>query len=98
MVLTSIFIMTRLLIHCMDSQRYLNGSILLHRSKHIPSSQLHFSLVYDVQDLGTARKVVEPLTEKLPTLASCSNIRLGNLRDLAQRIAILAMGLTLKSP
>lgn len=42
-----------------------------------------------------ARKVVEPLNEKLPTLASC-NIRLGSvpdisLQNLAHRIATLEM-------
>lgn len=30
---------------------------------YIPSSQLHFSLICDVKDLETARKVVEPLNE-----------------------------------
>lgn len=50
---------------------------------HIPLSQLHLSLVCDVEDFKASKAIVESLLDgKLPSLASC-NIRLGRDCNLA---------------
>ena len=64
---------------------------------HIPPSQLHLSLVCDVEDLQIAEALVKPLLDGgLPPLTSC-DVRLGRddnfaLRDRARKAVTHTMG------
>lgn len=84
-VVITLSVMTGLLIHYMEiSPRYLNRLLLSAiLATTFPRPSYNFSLICDVEDLETVGKIVEPLNEKLPTLASCTRSSdPGNKMDL----------------